>query len=93
MTETLWLARDADGHANLYTLLTARPVLRSDGMATTAEESAECLGAFPPDVIEPLLGVRLQPGQCVSGTLTFNPDGASQEMPEQAAHETPPSRS
>lgn len=83
MLDNVWLARDADGEANLYSLHTARPLLTPDGFATTNDEAAECLGAYLPEQAERLFGVTLAPGECVRGTLLFRPASPGTEMPVQ----------
>jgi len=75
MSDTLWLARDADGKADMYSLLTDCPALQADGLVTTVDDAAECVGVYSAEQAEHLFGVQLQPGGCVCGKLNFQPDG------------------
>ncbi len=79
----VWLARDADGKACVYSLLTNCPVLQPDGLVTTLDETAECLGVYSAEQAEHLFGVQLRPGAYVVGRLSFQPDGPVTKIQQQ----------
>ena len=83
MADKVWLARDDDGKAYMVSLLTDRPVLQPDGLVTTLDEAAECLGVYSAERAEQLFGVKLQHGECVSGRLSFQTVGRVANMQRQ----------